>query len=96
MILNYENHPSIIAIKSARYGSVFYFSEISFNNIYKEIERLKARKAAQSTDISGEIVKVNADIFSVYISDFLNEPIRSGRFSSVLKNANIAVFSIYQ
>ena len=75
---------------------MFYFSEISFNNIYKEIERLKARKAAQSTDVSGEVIKVNADIFSAYICDFLNEPIRSGKFSSFLKNANIAVFSIYQ
>ena len=29
----------------------------------------------------------------VCILDFLNEPIRSGKFSSILKNANITVVS---
>lgn len=96
LYLNIKTIQVLLPFKNVRSGSSFHFCEIRVNDIYKEIKRLIARKAAQSTDISGEIIKVNADIFSVYICDFLNEPIRSGKFSSFLKNANIAVFSIYQ
>ena len=58
-ILKFKNHPSIIVIKSARSGSGFYFCETRFSYIYKEVQRLKVRKAAQSTDI---LVKIKREI----------------------------------
>ena len=85
-ILKYENHSSIIAIQNAKRGPGFYFFEVSANGIFKEIKKLKTRKATQNTDIP-------VKIFSVYICDFFNETIRSGKFPLILKNADItAVF----
>ena len=92
-ILKYKNHPSIIAIKNARNGPSFYFCRVNVNDVRKEINRLKTRKAIQVTDIPVKILKENADLFSAYICDFLNETIRSGKFPSILKNGDItAVF----
>ena len=89
-ILKYKNHPSIIAIKNARRkGLGFYFSEVSVDDICKELKRLNSRKAAQNTDIPIKILKANANIFSSYICDFFNETIRSGKFPSISKKANI-------
>ena len=79
-ILKYENHPSIIAIQNAKRGPGFYFFEVSANDIFKEIKKLKTRKATQNTDIPVKILRENADIFSVYICDFFNETIRSASF----------------
>ena len=92
-ILKYKIHLSIIAIKNARNGPSFYFCRVNVNDVRKEINRLKARKAIQVTDIPVKILKENADLFSEYIYDFLNETIRSGKFPSILKNGDItAVF----
>ena len=91
-ILKYENHPSIIAIQNAKRGPGFYFFEVSANDVFKEIKKLKTRKATQNTDIPVKILRENA-IFSVYICDFFNETTRSGKFPLILKNADItAVF----
>ena len=88
-IPKYKNHPSIIAIKNARRNGLgFYFSEVSVDDICKELKRLNPRKAAQNTDIPIKILKENA-IFSSYICDFFNETIRSGKLPSILKKANI-------
>ena len=77
VILKYKNHPSIITIKNARKWPVFYFCGVSVNYIFKEIKRLKARKAPQITDIPPKTLKENVDVFSAYMSDFLNEIIKS-------------------
>ena len=52
---------------------------------------MKARKATQITDIPIKILKENADIFSAYICDFLNETTKSGKFPAILKNGDITV-----
>ena len=65
------------------------FCEVSVNGVFKKIKRLKGRKAEQTTDIPAKTLKENADIFSAYICDFLNETIRSVKFPAVLKNGNI-------
>ena len=92
-ILKYKNHPSTIAIKNARNGPGYYFCGVSVNDIFKEIKRLKARKATEITDIPVKIIKENADNFSPYICDFLNETIGSCKFPAIRKNGDItAVF----
>ena len=53
-------------------------------DVFKEIKRLKARKPTK------EMLKENADIFSAYICDFLNETIISGKFPAIFKNGDIA------
>ena len=92
-ILKNKNHPSIIAIESARNGPGFYFCGVSINDVLKEIKRLKARKATQITDIPVKILKENAYISSAYICNFLNETTKSSKFPGILKNGDItAVF----
>ena len=79
--------------KHARNEPGFYFCGVSVNDVFKEIKRLKARKATQITDILVKILKENDDIFSAYICDFLNETIKSGKFPAISKNGDItAVF----
>ena len=56
-ILKYENHPSIIAMQNAKREPSFYFFEASANDIFKEIKKLKTRKATQNTDIPVKIFK---------------------------------------
>ena len=51
-ILNYKNHPSIVAIRNANNNSHFYFDEVSVEEVYKEIRKLSTRKSVPSTDIS--------------------------------------------
>ena len=58
---------------------------VNINDVRKEINRLKTRKAIQVTDIPVKILKENADVFSAYICDFLSETIRRGKFPSILK-----------
>ena len=88
-ILKKKNHRSIIAIKNARRNGLgFYFSEVSVDDICKELRRLNPREAARNTDIPIKILKENADIFSSYIFDFFNETIRSGKFPSILKKSS--------
>ena len=36
-ILKYKNHPSIVAIRNANNNSHFHFSEVSIEEVYKEI-----------------------------------------------------------
>ena len=76
-------------LKTQEMDQVFTFCGVSVNDVFKEIKRLKARKATQITDIPVKILKENADIFSGYICDFLNETIRSGKFPAILKNGDI-------
>ena len=66
-----------------------FFCGVSVNNVFKEIKRLKARKATQITDIPAKMLKENADIFSGYICEFLNETIKGGKFPAILKNGDI-------
>ena len=66
-ILKHKNHPSIISIKNARIGPGFCFCGLTVNDVFKEIKRLKARKATQITDIPVKMLKQNTDIFSADI-----------------------------
>ena len=66
----YKNHPSITAI-TKRMKSLgnftFSFNFISHDNIVKELNKLKTKKASQKTDIPIKIVKENVDIISHFL-----------------------------
>ena len=79
--------------KHARNEPGFYFCGVSVNDVFKEIKRLKARKATQITAIPAKSLKEHVDVFSAHICDFLNKIIKSGKFPAILNNGNItAVF----
>ena len=44
---------------------MYYFSEVSIEDLFKETKQLNPRKAAQNTDILVKVLKENADIFSL-------------------------------
>lgn len=90
-ILKYENYRSILAIKSLK-NDLFYLKlELKLYATCNEIKQLNPRKATQSTDIPVGVLKENPDIFSSYICDFVNETVKSGKFSLILKHANITL-----
>ena len=63
--------------------------KVSVDDVLKKINKLRNRKAIQSTDIPVKILKQNADIFGSYICHFFNVCVDNDMFPSVLKHANI-------
>ena len=66
----YKNHPSITAItkRMKNLGNfTFSFNYISHDDILKELNNLKTKKASQKTDIPIKIVKENVDIISHFL-----------------------------
>ena len=47
------------------------------------------KKATHSNDVPTKIVKANADLFSIFVSNAFNESVISGKFLSVLKLADV-------
>ena len=71
----YKNHPSINAITKrmknlSNFNSSFNF--ISHDDVVKELNKLKSKKASQKTDISIKIVKENVDISHFLYHNFNN------------------------
>ena len=89
-VVKYRAHPSIIAIKEKCNSSTrFNFSFVVKEDILKEIENLKAKKATQNTDISTKLSKENSEIFADFIFENLNDSLSQSVFPSALKLANI-------
>ena len=70
-------------------NKTFSFDLVSSDTIFKEILSLDTKKATHSNDVPTKIVKANADLFSIFVSNAFNESVISGIFLSVLKLANI-------
>ena len=62
---------------------------MSLTDIEKEMKSLNTNKGSHSSDIPTKILKQNVDYFSPFILDYVNKPISSSIFSSVLKLADI-------
>ena len=69
-------------------NKTFSFDLVSSDTIFKEILSLDTKKAAHSNDVLTKIVKANADLFSISVSNAFNESAISGKFLSVLKLAD--------
>ena len=76
-ILKYKNHPSIVAIRNANNNSHFHFSEVSVEEVDKEIRELSPRKSVQGTGIAMRVLKENINIFADYSCGFFNESIKN-------------------
>ena len=61
-ILKYKNHSSILIIRNTGENSIFCFKELTIEEITKEINKLRSKKAFQNNDVSTRVVKENADI----------------------------------
>ena len=89
-ILKYRNHPSITAIQNkCKIKDSFNFVEVDQQQIEKEILKLDANKASQSSDIPIKIVKENIDVFSDFLCSSFNSSIKLSKFPENLKQADI-------
>ena len=69
-------------------NKTFSFDLVSSDTIFKEILSLDTKKATHSTDVPTKIVKADADLFSIFLSNAFSESVISGKFLSVLKLAD--------
>ena len=89
-ILKYRNHPSITAIQNkCKIKDSFNFVEVDQQQIEKEILKLDANKASQSSDIPIKIVKENIDVFSDILCSSFNSSIKLSKILENLKQAHI-------
>ena len=84
----YKNHPSITAItkRMKNLGNfTFSFNFISHDDIVKELNKLKTKKASQKTDIPIKIVKENVDIISHFLYHNFNNSLSCSTFPTGMK-----------
>ena len=64
-IKKYKNHPSILRIKSSfKHPKVFLFKYFNVEDVKREINNLKSKKATPKCDIPVKILKWNSDIIA--------------------------------
>ena len=89
-IQKYKNHPTILMIKETfDSNKIFSFDLVSSDTLFKEIVSLDSKKPTLSNNVSTKIVKANADLFSILVSNVFNESVISCKFLSVLKLADV-------
>ena len=89
-IQKYKNHPSIQTIKETfDSNKTFSFELVSSDTIFKEIVSLDTKKPTHNTDVPIKIVKANADLFSIFVSNAFNESVFSCKLLSVLEFADV-------
>ena len=85
----FENHPSIINIKSKSFDTNFTFRDTSSSEVIKLIKTLNVKKASQKSDIATKIVKLNANTFRNFTCKNFNYCLKKGEFPCVLKYADV-------
>ena len=66
-IFKCKDHSRILAIQSSCEKETFRFSEVSIEDIKKDILILDKNKASQHSDILIKIIKENVDIFTDFL-----------------------------
>ena len=87
-----KNHPSITAItkKMKNFGnSTFSFNFISHDDIMKELNKLKTKKASQKTGIPIKLVKENVDIISHFLHHTFKNSLSCSTFPTGMKYADV-------
>ena len=85
----FQNHPSILKIKSDRTYSGFRFRPGNYEEVLIELKNLDMSKTTQLEGIPTKIVKENLNIFASFSVKDLNTCIRKGEFPDKLKMAGI-------
>ena len=70
-------------------NNVFYFRNVTYEEIVVEINSLDTSKSAQSENIPLKIITDNADIFSNFTVQNLNKCMIDGKFPDQLKKADV-------
>ena len=89
-IKKYSKHPRILRIKQYfKNPTAFSFVPVDKDVVAKEIKNLNTKKAAPQDDIPVNILKLNNDIFSLYLSQIFNESIEAANFPNKLEYTDI-------
>ena len=86
-ILKHRKHPSILTISNLW----FLFSDVTLQDVYKEIKNVGTTRASQDTDISTKTIREYLDIFSsfFFFKALINHTIEVQIFPKALKSANV-------
>ena len=72
-IVKYKNYPSVLTIQAKYKGKNKYcFTEVTTQDIEKEIFNLETRKASQISDIPTKIITENVDVFVDFLYTSIN------------------------
>ena len=87
-VLEYRNHPSIIAIQNkCKDKGNFNLIEVDQKQIVKKILKLGENTASQSSEIP-----IKVDIFSTFLCNSFHNSIKLSTFPEILKHADITPF----
>ena len=82
----FHDHQSILKIKKAfNVTDLFYFHEITEDEIRKEISKLDGSKTTPVGDIPAEMLKSTIDAHVSLLTKIINSSIRNGCFPEKLK-----------
>ena len=84
-VKKFQNHPSILKIKSNQTYSGLTFQTVNYEEVLTELKTLDMSKSIQLEGIPTELVKVNLNIFAT----FLVSCIKKEEFLDKLKTADI-------
>ena len=85
----FENHSSIVKIKSNRTYSGFTFRPVIYEEILTELKNLDMSKTAQLEGVPTKIVKKILNVFATFLVEDVNTCIKKGEFPDKLKTADI-------
>ena len=91
LIIRYDDHPSILAIKNKciESNSTFSFKKVDKEQISTAIKRLDSKNVSKSNDIPLRIIKEFSDIFGGFLAKNFNECLDKGFFPDELKCAEV-------
>ena len=91
MIKSYDDHPSIMTIKSfCTQGQSFDFPYVTANDIKSCIVNLDSKKSTGYDGIPAKLLKVDTEPLSIMISKLINMSIDECSFPDLLKYAEMA------
>ena len=88
-IKKFEKHPSILKIKERVHGPSFSFSSIGFEQLKKEIQNLKAKKASTFNDIPVKILQECFDVCGEKLHTIIKNAFDTSSFPKQLKLADV-------
>ena len=85
----FQNHPSILKIKSNQTYSGFAFRPVNYEEFLTEFKKIHMSKTTQLEGIPTKIVMENLNIFATFLVKDINTCIRKGEFLDKLETADI-------
>ena len=89
-IFKYNNHPSILKIRARVQGQSFKFSNVTKEDLLREINFLNPNKANTSNSIPVKNLKENIDVTGHTLHRIINNDITNSNFPDKLKLAEIS------